>query len=345
MYNESRRQAANHPLYFLILDPPATASSSSGKLLLYNIGEDSHAFTKSVSVPSCYEEISTSSSGLVCLHGVRNRRVAICNPVSEEIIPLPDFPEPRRPFDHAGIDSFTTNLVGFGFHAQTNKYKVVQLVHNPSKGAICNCYVLTVERRAESSWGAVDASLLDCVPSRLEIDGAALCANGALYWESYFPKGGDFAQILEFDLGNDSLKIILSPRVVDSSEEPYGYFKHLAELQGNLCFAEMISHSGSLQVDISMLNRCDDNVQCWSHLYTLDLELYVGGSPLRSYEPFFPLCVRSDWILLMDDEALYSYDFKEKSLVAYKDNGDYTVFRNLLEGRAIVHAETLVVLN
>jgi len=91
-YYKNQLQTANHPLYFLLLASSSCASSSSRKLHLHNIGEDSHAFMKSVSVPKCHETISASSHGWVRLHGVKNRSIAVRNPTSEEIIPLPDFP-------------------------------------------------------------------------------------------------------------------------------------------------------------------------------------------------------------------------------------------------------------
>lgn len=349
-YNDYRRRNATNPSYFLsrtseeIRDCETNVSRTCRKFHLWGIGRDSysHLRTLPMVVPESYEAMSRSSNGLVCLHGVTNRRIAVLNPTTEEIIALPDFPKPYVAFERrlAGdIDPCPVvyhNLLGFGFHRQSHKYKVVQLVYDSCTGRISWCYVLTV-RRAESTWTAVESSR-SCQPFRHRIRGEAVCANGVLYWECYHVTAchGTFAlhhiEILAFDLGTEKMKIIVGP----STPKPdvWGPVHLFTELNGSLCFVEYDEFRGLLQMNISMLDDSGDRVD-WTHTYRLELGPYHRNGVYF----FYPICIRQNRILLHYDRAFYVYDVEEKVLRVY--HGPEILWKS----RAVMYDEALVLLN
>lgn len=350
-YNEKLRGTPNRPSYLVAL-----YSSPKGRvkrLKFYDICDDgAYPHTKSFLVPKHYEKMLPSSCGLVCLHGLENRSVVVYNPMGGKATTLPDYPEPYYALSQRYA---RCNMLSFGFDPQSNKYKVVQLVRGSMAHKISGCYVLTVGH-VESSWRRIEASIY-CKGSCISLHDPAFCVDGVLYWEvdAY---NIDFLQIVAFDLNNEQFRIINVALPFPKADLTHtgSFSRGLMVMQEKLCSARVVTQSetGLLHMHISELKQYSEGNTEWVHLYELELQ---PKSYMQLIPMYFPLCIRSDWILVMDynqikfgnyDSALYSYNIKAKlqrNYMNYNGHVSKIISDGLRSGRVIVCDEALAILN
>lgn len=287
----------------------------SSNLHLFNMHTDSYAYMKTIATYS-YENALPSSYGMVCLHGGVNKKIALFNPSSEEIIPLPDLLEPfaYETKNKPGAPTPTTwkyNDLGFGFDPKSRRYKVVQTIIRDC--AISGFHILTVSRK-DSYWRTINMSSGYLV-GRFRCE--PICVDGALYWEIWNSFDGIHIPVLVFDLGTEEMRIIQSP--AEWRFDKYGSGWHFALLKGRFCCYDMTPPVDTLlEINIWKLEECGfnrNNNAIWTPWYKL--EIY---RPVLEQSPLVPLYIYGDRRILFQDpisERFYCYDIEGKSLKTY----------------------------
>ncbi|XP_026443295.1 F-box/kelch-repeat protein At3g23880-like [Papaver somniferum] len=237
-------------------------------------------------------------NGLVCFY--REYPVLMWNPVTKESIML----------SKARIDEKVefANACGFGYDAENNEYKAVQLLRRPSDSSL-ECMVLNIG--TNMSWRRIQQQDNFLHQNLKDVDDSpeSIFFEGSIYWWTY-------DDIVCFDVTADTFKMVPAPAAVEKSTRPHhlqprhddSTTSHMVELDNSLCSVELYICGGLM--DIWMMKKdCVDMTNLWVKAYFIDLD------PINFKRPPFhirPFCVRGKKIYLNCRYGLACYDTETK---------------------------------
>ncbi|OMO98373.1 hypothetical protein COLO4_13966 [Corchorus olitorius] len=242
------------PLCILVKNKPPKRESK--RLLLSQIFEDSGTnrfryekmnFTSRFDLPNIDFRLVNSCNGLVCLSGVEDKSIYICNPVLGEYITIqvPDY-----------SDSYGRSF-GLGFSYRTNEFKLLYTFRVKQPGLQRNSIKALIYTLGTGLWRSIENVSSDNVRSSLGFDkirsflGFDSFLHGTLHWVSYMRhRDGKNRKIIScFDFVNDLFGKIPVPPQFKS-----GYKISLGVYDGCLC-AWCYRADGSWEFDVCVMKE------------------------------------------------------------------------------------------
>lgn len=199
--------------------------SNQERLLVRHYNEDLHAYALFVDdicsefeepahlqMPSMIFELLGPVNGVFCVVG-QSRDLALLNPATRQLKPLPELPEVIvEPYLF-----FLDNVLGFGFDPLTGDYKVVSIWYfwDISANAL-DCHpIIFVYNLGSNSWR--DLKDVGCFKSSYRAC-SSLCKtylNGVYYWTMEF-SNTNVAAVLAFDMSTEKFQEIHVPDCLKS---------------------------------------------------------------------------------------------------------------------------------
>ncbi|KAL5710816.1 hypothetical protein ACHQM5_021331 [Ranunculus cassubicifolius] len=151
-------------------------------------------------------------NGIICLYNICKGEVALWNPATRQLRPLPESPIPRRP-DYSSYPYLNQTYVAFGFDVSTNDYKVVRIIvfeGGPTfkkQNSQVEVYSLSTD-----SWEIIHKDVL--LPLNI-VNAPRSARNGMCFWFGY---SGDISLLLSFNLSNNVIGTVPLPESCDYAE-------------------------------------------------------------------------------------------------------------------------------
>lgn len=303
---EEHRKLNMKPSHYLNWD-----ETDKTKMHVFSLGGEGYSHVKTIETYK-YKFALPSSYGLVCLHGFDSKCIALLDPVSAKLMPLPDLPSPfafelKIETVAPKLIRWRTNNLGFGLDLKSQKYKVVQFVIHSM--VVSECYVLTVNNINDSSWRRIDVS----DEFEVFLPYQPIYADGVLYWEMVSLFDDIFIQVFVFDLSREKMKVIDSPTKL--RYDAYSNGKHFTALEGKLACVEFTPPDINVDMSVTMTIWKLNGVE-WKLCYKL--QIHRSSIPSSEQSMLHPLCIDGDGNIICEGIGdLFSYSIDNKTWQIY----------------------------